>query len=137
MRQPNKIKELRKFRNLTQGQLADLINITPTHVSRLERGDRGLNADLIVKIAQALHVEPSDILGGSTPVVAPPAEPHQKPNDDLKDSQFQQQFLTKRPFDITSQELMLVELYRDMSPEQQQQWVLDGIMRKRRGGGGV
>ena len=53
---------LRIERKLTQEQLADLCDLHRTYVGAIERGDRNVSLKNIVIIAQALNVEPSELL---------------------------------------------------------------------------
>lgn len=51
-----RIRELRKFRGLTQEQLAELIEVEQKHVSRLELGKSFPTIERLEKIAEALGV---------------------------------------------------------------------------------
>ena len=53
---------LRIERKLTQEQLADICDLHRTYVGAIERGDRNVSLKNIVIIAQALNVEPSELL---------------------------------------------------------------------------
>ena len=55
-----KIKEYRKKRNLTQAQLAELVNVDDKHISCIESGKNFPSADLIERLALSLEVEPKD-----------------------------------------------------------------------------
>ena len=55
-----KIKELRKLRNMTQAQLAELVNVDNKHISCIESGKNFPSSDLIEKLAFALRVEPKN-----------------------------------------------------------------------------
>lgn len=46
----------RKERKLSQMQLADLINISRTHMSRIENNDCAVSLDVIFSIAKALDI---------------------------------------------------------------------------------
>lgn len=59
---PNRIRELREARGLAQNQLAEIINVTPSALNKLERGTRGLNQEWMRRIAKALGCAPVDIL---------------------------------------------------------------------------
>lgn len=62
---PNRIAEWREAKGLTQFQLAALLKPKPTtgvHISRLETGIRGLSHRMMVRIAKALDIYPSDLL---------------------------------------------------------------------------
>ena len=52
----NKIRELRRARNLTQEQLAEKINVSTTHLYRMETGVSAGSMDLIVEIAAHFDV---------------------------------------------------------------------------------
>lgn len=52
-----KIKELRKFRKMTQEQLAELIGIEPNNVSKIEIGKNYPTPENLAKIASALNIE--------------------------------------------------------------------------------
>lgn len=56
-----KIKEYRKKKNLTQAQLAELVNVDDKHISCIESGKNFPSADLIERLALSLEVEPKDL----------------------------------------------------------------------------
>ena len=56
-----KIKEFRKKGNLTQAQLAEMVNDDDKHISCIESGKNFPSADLIDRLAKALGVEPKDL----------------------------------------------------------------------------
>lgn len=51
-----RVKELRKSKQLTQEQLAEIIDLEPTNVSKMENGMHFPGPDNIEKIANALNV---------------------------------------------------------------------------------
>lgn len=51
-----KLKRLRKSRNLTQEKLAEMIDIDPRNLSRIEVGTSFVKADTLEKILKALDV---------------------------------------------------------------------------------
>ncbi len=53
----NRIKEIRKERKITQEKLAELIDIEPNNVSKIENGKNYPSAENLAKIAQALNTE--------------------------------------------------------------------------------
>ncbi len=55
-----KIKEYRKKKNLTQLQLAELVNVDDKHISCIESGKNFPSPDLIDRLATSLDVEPKD-----------------------------------------------------------------------------
>ena len=67
-KQHNKYKQLglniayyRKQRNLSQIQLAELINISRTHMSRIETADCAVSLDVVFEICDALQISPSKL----------------------------------------------------------------------------
>lgn len=51
----------RKKNGLTQMQLAEKINISRTHMSRIETAECAPSVDVILKIAKILNVNPMDL----------------------------------------------------------------------------
>lgn len=58
-----KLRTLRKEKNLTQQQLAALIGVKNSVISFYEMGDRTPSPDVIKKLASALHVSADFLLG--------------------------------------------------------------------------
>ncbi len=56
-----KIKEYRKKKNLTQAQLAELVNVDDKHISCIESGKNFPSPDLIERLANSLNIEPKDL----------------------------------------------------------------------------
>lgn len=56
---PNRIRELRKGRGWTLEHLADHVGTTPKQLSRLERGERNLTQDWMLRISEALGTSPA------------------------------------------------------------------------------
>jgi len=56
-----KVKRLRKMRGYTQEQFAEMIDITPRNLNRIESGENFVTAETLDKIILSLNV-PSDIL---------------------------------------------------------------------------
>lgn len=56
------IRSLRTKQRITQEQLAELCDLHRTYVGAMERGDRNVSLNNIVKVAQALKVTPSELL---------------------------------------------------------------------------
>jgi transcriptional regulator with XRE-family HTH domain len=63
------IREWRQFRNLTLEQLADRLDMTASHLSMLERGQRGYAQDTLEAVAEALQTDAASLL------VRNPADP--------------------------------------------------------------
>lgn len=51
-----RIKELRHKRQLTQEQLAEMVNVDIKHISCIERGKNFPSSDLIERLAKALNI---------------------------------------------------------------------------------
>ena len=56
-----KVKRLRKMRGFTQEQFAEMIDITPRNLCRIEAGESFVTSETLDKILDALNV-PADIL---------------------------------------------------------------------------
>ena len=56
-----KVKRLRKMRGYTQEQFAEMIDITPRNLCRIESGENFVTAETLDKILAALNI-PADIL---------------------------------------------------------------------------
>lgn len=59
----NRLRKLRKDRNLTQRQLAELIGVKNSVISFYEVGERTPSPDVLRKLAMALHVSTDFLLG--------------------------------------------------------------------------
>ena len=57
----NKIKTKRRKLGITQAKLSNRLSISPTYLNLMERGKRKVSMDLLVKIANELNVNISDI----------------------------------------------------------------------------
>lgn len=58
-----RIRTLRKRKNLSQEQLADMVWISATHMSHIETGSTKLSLAVLVDLAEALEVGADEILG--------------------------------------------------------------------------
>ena len=58
-----RLKELRKEKNLTQGQLAEISGLTTSCISMIETGQREANAHTVGALAVALRVSADYLLG--------------------------------------------------------------------------
>lgn len=56
-----RIKDAREAKNLTQEELAALVNLSSTHVSMIERGLKVTKLDTFVAIANALDVSADEL----------------------------------------------------------------------------
>lgn len=59
-----RVRTLRTKKSISQEKLADLAELDRTYISGVERGVRNISLLNIVKIADALEVNPSDLLKG-------------------------------------------------------------------------
>jgi len=59
-----RVMTLRKERGLSQEDLALKAGLDRSYLGGVERGERNISLINIIKIACALHVEPSELLGG-------------------------------------------------------------------------
>lgn len=69
-----KIKEYRKLKNLTQIELAELVNVDDKHISCIENGKSFPSPNLMLKLAEVFKVEPKNLFEFS----------HLQDPDDLK-----------------------------------------------------
>ena len=60
-----KIKRLRRQRNLTQNQLAELIDISPRNLSNIELGLNFVKAETLDKITGALNITTEDLFANN------------------------------------------------------------------------
>jgi transcriptional regulator with XRE-family HTH domain len=60
----DKVKRLRDKRALTQGELADKAGLTAAALSRIERNNAEPRPTTRRKLAEALGVDPSELIGG-------------------------------------------------------------------------
>lgn len=58
------ILKLRKAKNISQEQLAELAGLHRNYIGGIERGERNVGLINIVRLAKALGVSPSELLKG-------------------------------------------------------------------------
>ena len=56
------IRQIRERKELSQQNLADICNIPKTTIGRIERAEINTTVKTLVKIANALEIEPKDLL---------------------------------------------------------------------------
>ena len=88
-----KIKEHRKNGHLTQEKLAEMINLSPQHISHIESGHTKLSIASFVSICNALNVTPNELLAYSL---------------ETKDSAFVSNEVSKLFEDVTQKELLVM-----------------------------
>lgn len=59
---PNRIREIRLQRGLTQKALGDRVGLSGAQISRLENGERPLSVPYMERLARSLNCAPSDLL---------------------------------------------------------------------------
>lgn len=59
-----RIRQLRLAKNLTQEELAHRAGLHPTYVGGVERGERNVGFDNILKLARALQERPEILFSG-------------------------------------------------------------------------
>lgn len=62
-----RVRELRQQRELTQQDLASAAGMHFTYVSSLERGERNVSLENILRLAAALEVDAGQLIEGLTP----------------------------------------------------------------------
>ena len=63
----NRIKQLRQQANLTQSQLAKILNVSPALISAYELGDRKPSLEILVSLAATFKVSTDYLLGLKSP----------------------------------------------------------------------
>lgn len=58
----NRIKEIRKQRQMTQQELAEKVGVSQVQIGRLEKSTRTLDVDMLADIAKVLGVEVWELL---------------------------------------------------------------------------
>ncbi|MDD3289081.1 MAG: LexA family transcriptional regulator [Alphaproteobacteria bacterium] len=61
---PNRIRELRRQRNMTLQQLAESIGTSKSQIDKLEKGARRLTVEWMVRLSKPLCCNPGDLMGG-------------------------------------------------------------------------
>ena len=56
------IRQARRQAGLTQAQLAGRLGVAQSGISRIERGERPVTVEMLQAIAEALEVEPAQLL---------------------------------------------------------------------------
>ncbi len=58
----NRIKEIRKIRQMTQAELAKIVGVATAYITMIENGTRDMDTSLMRRIASALKVKPYELL---------------------------------------------------------------------------
>lgn len=56
-----RLKALRLDHNLTQLELAEILDMSPNFIGMIERGERNTTVGNVFKIARALNIKPSNL----------------------------------------------------------------------------
>lgn len=56
-----RLKGLRRERDLTQLELAEILDMSPNFIGMIERGERNTTVENVFRIARALNVKPSNL----------------------------------------------------------------------------
>ena len=56
-----RLKSLRLDRDLTQLELAEILDMSPNFIGMIERGERNTTVENVFKIARALNIKPSNL----------------------------------------------------------------------------
>ncbi len=56
-----RLKGLRLERDLTQLELAEILDMSPNFIGMIERGERNTTVENVFKIARALNIKPSNL----------------------------------------------------------------------------
>ncbi len=60
-----KIKKIRRRKNLSQSALAELVSVSPPYISRIECGKNRISLELLVKVCAALETNLAEIMTGN------------------------------------------------------------------------
>lgn len=60
-----RIRTIRLSRGITQEKLAELADLSPQHMNRIEKASRNTSVEAIYRIAEALEVAPDELLHGA------------------------------------------------------------------------
>lgn len=66
----SRIREARKSKNLSQNELSEIIQISPSHMSDIENGKTNISLDIFMRITEALQVSADWLLRTNIPHVA-------------------------------------------------------------------
>ena len=70
----NKVRELRKMKNLSQEAFADEVGLDRTYVGGIERGERNIATLNLIRIAIALNVEVGQLFPSIESLKTPPIQ---------------------------------------------------------------
>lgn len=62
-----RIRKEREKSRLTRENLAEMLDLSPLYIGQLERGERQMSLDTLVKVSDHLHIPTDYLIYGSTP----------------------------------------------------------------------
>lgn len=62
-----RIRDVREKLRLTRENLAEMLGLSPLYIGQLERGERQMSLDTLVKVSDYLHIPTDYLIYGSTP----------------------------------------------------------------------
>lgn len=80
-----RIRERRLAIAATQEEIADVAEVDTTTIGKIERGERNPNLHNLIRIADALQVDPGSLLTGLTRDMVPAVELRPSPRDRLEE----------------------------------------------------
>ena len=67
-----RLKAIRKKQGLTQERVAELVDLSPQHISGIETGGAKVSLSALVRLCNALDTTPNEVLLDSVPAAAKP-----------------------------------------------------------------
>ena len=64
-----RIRQARKKKGLTQRELADLVHVSPSHMSDLELGKKRIGIDILINVTEVLQVSADWVLRTNVPAL--------------------------------------------------------------------
>lgn len=105
-----RIRKRQAEQGVSDSHLAELVGVSRQAVLKWKSGEtQNMKFDNILKVARILDMSLDELVSGTKVNIT-----------------------TGQKKDISAQELMLLNLYRDMSENQQREWIVQGIAIKRR-----
>lgn len=65
----SRIRQVRKERHLSQNELAEMLQISPSHMSDIENGKKNIGIDIFMRITEALQISADWLLRTDIPNV--------------------------------------------------------------------
>lgn len=97
---PDRLRSIRKAKGLTQAQLAKLSGVDQSHISRLEKGEKGVSTEGLQSLAGSLGVTISELVGDHFNLIATEFSSNSQARQILSDEEVPQglrEFAVDRP----------------------------------------